>query len=123
MVGNKIDKDKKNRDEFRNFAGIVFISAANRIGIEELKERLMEQISLSSFRTGNTIVTNIRHYESLLHTRDALNRVLQGIGNEITGDLLAQDIRAALHHLGEITGEITTDDLLGNIFSKFCIGK
>lgn len=123
VVGNKIDKDKKNRDEFRNFAGIVFISAANRIGIEELKERLMEQISLSSFRTGNTIVTNIRHYESLLHTRDALNRVLQGIGNEITGDLLAQDIRAALHHLGEITGEITTDDLLGNIFSKFCIGK
>jgi tRNA modification GTPase len=123
VVGNKIDKDKKNRDEFRNFDGIVYISAANKIGVEELKEEILAQINLKTFKTGNTVVTNIRHYESLLLTKDALNRVLSGISSGITGDLLAQDIRASLHHLGEITGEITTDDLLENIFRKFCIGK
>jgi tRNA modification GTPase len=123
VVGNKIDKDKKNTLTFRNFEGIVFISAANKIGIEELKDKLVEQANLKSFHPDKAIVTNARHYESLLNTREALNKVLHGIDKGITGDFLAQDIRLALHHLGEITGEITTDDLLANIFSKFCIGK
>ena len=70
-----------------------------------------------------TLVTNLRHYESLRETTKALEDVLAGIANGITNDLLAVDIRQALHHLGEITGEITTEDLLENIFSKFCIGK
>jgi tRNA modification GTPase len=123
VVGNKIDKDKKNTLTFRNFEGIVFISAANKIGIEELKDKIVEQANLKSFQPDKAIVTNARHYESLLNTREALNKVLDGIDKGVTGDFLAQDIRHALHHLGEITGEITTDDLLANIFSKFCIGK
>lgn len=123
VVGNKIDRDKKNRAEFRNFNGIIYISAANKIGIEDLKKEIVAQVNLKSFKTGNTMVTNVRHYESLLHTREALDKVIDGVRTGISGDLLAQDIRTALYHLGEITGEITTDDLLDNIFSKFCIGK
>ena len=64
-----------------------------------------------------------RHHESLINTREALNKVLEALGNNTTGDFLALDIREALHFLGEITGQVTTDDLLDNIFSKFCIGK
>ena len=75
------------------------------------------------FRTGDTVVTNLRHYESLYNAQKSLEDVVNGISEGISGDLLAMDIRQALHYLGEITGEITTDDLLGNIFSKFCIGK
>ena len=71
----------------------------------------------------DVVVTNIRHFNALSKTNESLTAVLTGLGNDITGDFLAIDIRRALHHLGEITGEITTDDLLGNIFSKFCIGK
>jgi tRNA modification GTPase len=123
VVGNKIDLDKKDKDTLRNFAGIVRISAANRIGIEELKDKILEQANVKSFRPGNAIVTNLRHYESLSNTLESLNHAIDALDKGITGDFLAQDIRHCLHHLGEITGEITTDDLLDNIFSKFCIGK
>jgi tRNA modification GTPase len=78
---------------------------------------------LDKFRTGNTIVTTIRHYDSLVKTRQSLLDILEGLDRHITNDFLAMDIRRSLHYLGEITGEITTDDLLANIFSKFCIGK
>ena len=71
----------------------------------------------------DTIVTNIRHYDNLRKTEQALGKVLQGIDSGITGDFLAADIRLGLHHLGEITGQITTDDLLDSIFMNFCIGK
>ena len=70
-----------------------------------------------------TVVTNIRHYEALVKSRDALQNVREGMEIGITGDFLAIDIRRALYHLGEITGEISSDDLLSNIFGKFCIGK
>ena len=73
--------------------------------------------------TGSTVVTNLRHQQELVNTEHDLQRVIEGIDKGISNDLLAMDIRQALHHLGEITGEITTDDLLENIFSKFCIGK
>ena len=86
-------------------------------------KKILEKVNLEGFRTGNTIVTNLRHYESLYNARKSLEEVLTGIDNQISGDLLAMDIRQALHYLGEITGEITTDDLLANIFSKFCIGN
>ena len=69
------------------------------------------------------MVTNLRHYQNLMETNHALERVLGGMSNGVTGDFLAMDIRQSLHYLGEITGTITTDDLLDNIFSKFCIGK
>jgi tRNA modification GTPase len=68
-------------------------------------------------------VTNVRHYDSLTKTRESLLEVLGGLDQLVTNDFLAMDIRSALHYLGEITGEVTTDDLLANIFSKFCIGK
>ena len=69
------------------------------------------------------MVTSLRHQQELVNTEHDLQRVIEGIDKGISNDLLAMDIRQALHHLGEITGEITTDDLLENIFSKFCIGK
>jgi tRNA modification GTPase len=69
------------------------------------------------------VVTNLRHQQELVNTEHALQQVIKGIEKGITNDILAIELRQALHHLGEITGEITTDDLLENIFSKFCIGK
>jgi len=81
------------------------------------------QASYTVVHEDQTLVTNLRHYQSLKETQQALGDVLGGIEKAVSNDLLALDIRTALHHLGEITGEITTDDLLENIFSKFCIGK
>jgi tRNA modification GTPase len=72
---------------------------------------------------GDVIVTNIRHYEALLHVSESLDRVLKGLDDKITEDLIAIDIRQAIHYLGEITGQITSDEILGNIFKNFCIGK
>ncbi|MFP4088953.1 MAG: tRNA uridine-5-carboxymethylaminomethyl(34) synthesis GTPase MnmE [Cyclobacteriaceae bacterium] len=123
-VGNKIDHAQPELlSEVQKIEDVVFISAEKRENLEGLKDRIMELVGLERFKTSGTIVTNVRHYQSLLQTRESLEDVLRGLDNNITHDFLAQDIRHALHHLGEITGEITTDDLLGNIFSKFCIGK
>jgi tRNA modification GTPase len=124
MVGNKIDKaDPGMIEELKKDDRFVFISALSRDNLEELRARILEQIHLDKIKSGNTIVTNARHFESLQETKNALHRVLDGLDDQITNDFLAMDIRQALMHLGEITGEITTDDLLANIFSKFCIGK
>src|SRR5690606_36569179 len=101
----------------------LYISAKEQIGIEELKEELLNQVNLSNINTDDVMVTNIRHVEALQNTQTALEKVLYGIENPITSDFLSMDIRQALHHLGEITGTVPTDDLLENIFSKFCIGK
>lgn len=101
----------------------VFISAKNGEGVEELKEELLTQVSLKDIGVDDVMVTNIRHVEALQHTQASLDRVLNGIDNPVTSDFLALDIRQALHHLGTITGQVSTDDLLDNIFSKFCIGK
>lgn len=98
------------------------ISALQGIGIRELELKLLDMIHYSE-NANETILTNIRHVEALQKTADALARVLDGIHNPVTSDYLAMDIRQALHYLGEITGAISTDDLLENIFSKFCIGK
>lgn len=123
-VGNKIDKaDKGVIDQLKTNKHFVFISASEKQYIDALKDKVLEMVNLDTFKTGDTIVTNIRHYENLLQTSNALNDVLTGLGKNVTGDFLAMDIRQALHFLGEITGQITTDDLLANIFSKFCIGK
>jgi len=85
---------------------------------------LVQLVQKDNLDAGNqTIVTNLRHYENLRQTYAALDEVLTGLHQGITNDFLASDIRRALYALGEITGEITTDDLLENIFSKFCIGK
>lgn len=123
-VGNKIDKAQAELlKAVQQIEDVVFISAEKRENLEGLKQKITDFVDLDRLKTSGTIVTNVRHYQSLLQTRESLQDVLNGLANNITHDFLAQDIRHALHYLGEITGEITTDDLLGNIFSKFCIGK
>ncbi len=98
------------------------VSAKNNTGIETLKKRLIEVVKKDEVKN-DIIITNLRHYEALKNTHHSLELVLKSMDNKQTGELLAFDIRKAIYHLGEITGEITTDDLLANIFSKFCIGK
>ena len=124
-VGNKLDTAKLNivKELQEKYPDMLFISAGNKENLELLKERILELVNLNKFRTGNTVVTNVRHYDSLTKTRESLLEVLGGLDQLVTNDFLAMDIRRALHYLGEITGEVTTDDLLANIFSKFCIGK
>ncbi len=125
IAANKADKlDKSLLEQLQEqYLEVIFISAATEANIDTLKKKLLKIVHLDDFSTGDTIVTNLRHIESLTNTQQALDDVLKGIGEGISGDLLALDIRQALHHLGTITGKVTTDDLLGNIFSKFCIGK
>lgn len=108
-----------------NFAKkeVLFLSAKENIGVEELKTALLEKVNLHHINTSETLVTNIRHVQALQNTENALVNVLNNIDNPVTSDFLAMDIKQALHYLGEITGMVTTDDLLENIFSKFCIGK
>ena len=122
-VGNKIDRAiSELRDELATH-DFIFISASNHTNIEALKEKILSNFLVKKVKTGDVMVTNVRHYQNLLQTHEALDRVLEGMDSGITGDFLAMDIRQALHYLGEITGVVTTDDLLANIFSKFCIGK
>lgn len=125
LVGNKTDKLQTiNLDQLKKaFPEMIFISASSDKNVDQLKNALSGLVRNDDFKTGDTIVTNIRHIESLTNTQASLNEVMNGVENNITGDFLAMDIRQALHHLGEITGQITTEDLLENIFSKFCIGK
>ncbi len=113
---NKIDLVEK----AQNVAGLG-ISAKNNIGIEDLKKLIVSKAKTK--KQADTTLTNLRHYEHLMKASQALDEVLNGLEIGITGDFLAQDIRLSLHHLGEITGAISSDDLLANIFSKFCIGK
>ncbi|HET8861262.1 tRNA uridine-5-carboxymethylaminomethyl(34) synthesis GTPase MnmE [Marivirga sp.] len=123
-VGNKMDEAQPALyDDMKKDPNTLFISAINKDGLEALKSKLVETVNLDNFKTGDTVVTNIRHYDNLVQTQNSLSSVLRGLDSNITGDFLALDIRHALRFLGEITGEITTDDLLANIFSKFCIGK
>lgn len=99
------------------------ISAINRMNIEYLKEQLYQSVVSEKIQLESTIVTNTRHYEALQKAHDSLSDVLSGMDQGITSDFIAMDIRRALAFLGEITGEISTEDLLGNIFGRFCIGK
>ena len=122
-VGNKLDKADKEFIANLTNRDFIFISASNKTNIQDLKERILSHFQVKTVKTGDVMVTNLRHYQSLKQTHDALQRVLDGMSEGITGDFLAMDIRQSLHFLGEITGTITTDDLLDNIFSKFCIGK
>jgi tRNA modification GTPase len=122
-VGNKLDKASPELISGLANRDFTFISASNKTNIQDLKERILSYFQVKAVKTGDVMVTNVRHYHNLQQTYDALQRVLDGMSQGITGDFLAMDIRQALHYLGEITGAITTDDLLDNIFSKFCIGK
>lgn len=99
------------------------ISAKEKIGIEDLKNQLMSFVNTGALRNNETIVTNSRHYDSLLKAFEEIQKVKFGIATNISSDLMAIDIRQALYYFGEITGQVTNDELLGNIFANFCIGK
>jgi tRNA modification GTPase len=122
-VGNKLDKAPDQLVQELLKHDFVFISASHRIHVDELKQKLVQRFHVEKVKMGDVLVTNLRHFQNLSETNATLDRVLYGMDNKVTGDLLAMDIRQALHYLGEITGAITTEDLLENIFSKFCIGK
>lgn len=125
VVGNKIDTDTEQyiRKEFAGINDLILISAKNQENIDELKNRLIEIFDKNTANVPETVVTNARHVEALSNASHALERVFDGLNSNISGDLVAMDIRDSLHYLGLITGEITTDDLLGSIFTRFCIGK
>jgi tRNA modification GTPase len=99
------------------------ISAKNKIGINELKNTLLSFVNTGALRNNETIVTNTRHYDSLLKALEEIQKVRFGLDNNISSDFMAIDIRQALFHFGEITGQVSNDELLGNIFANFCIGK
>ena len=101
----------------------IFISAKNKEGIDELKNTLLSFVNTGALRNNETIVTNTRHYDSLLKALEEIQKVKFGLQSNIPSDLMAIDIRQALYYFGEITGEVTNDELLGNIFANFCIGK
>jgi len=120
LVINKVDLKPEIKE---NFKDALFISAKKDEGIETLKERLLTFVNTAQLSNNETIVTNLRHYEELQLTLHEINTIIEGLNSGLTGDFLAINIRQSLFHLGSITGEVTTDTLLGNIFGKFCIGK
>lgn len=122
-VGNKLDKASKELINSIDNQDFILISAASKVNLELLKEKILSQFTIHEVKQGDVLVTNLRHYQKLTETQQALDRVMNGLHSGITGDFLAMDIRQSLFHLGEITGEITSDDLLANIFANFCIGK
>ena len=122
-VANKMDNGNPELVRHLMKQDFQFISATQKTNLKALEEKILSRFHVDQVKQGDVVVTNARHYQSLRDTHAALNRVLEGMDNRVTGDFLAMDVRNALHHLGLITGQITTEDLLGNIFGKFCIGK
>jgi len=125
VVANKSDllsADQKNNIQ-ATIDNILFLSAKQKTGIDELKNTLLSFVNTGALRNNETIVTNTRHYDSLLKALEEIQKVKWGLDAGISSDLMAIDIRSALHYFGEITGEVTNDELLGNIFANFCIGK
>ena len=130
IIANKIDtlneSDKKEINVSLSAvegSQFLLLSAKTGVGVEALKEKLIGFVNTGALRNNETIVTNTRHYDSLLKAFEEIEKVKHGLESGLSGDLMAIDIRQALYHFGEITGEITSDDLLGNIFANFCIGK
>ena len=123
-VGNKADVLGMEMAA-QKYAGedMVFISAKNNVNIGQLKTRLVDKVIQGKFNPENTIITNARHYEALKEVDRSLNDIKAGLDNKIPGDLLALDIRRCLQYISEITGDITNENVLDYIFSKFCIGK
>jgi len=125
LVANKIDEpgEEQAKQKFADHDKVVFISAKKGLHTETLKERMTDTVLRGKVQAENTIVTNARHYHALKEVEKSLADIKAGMDNKLPGDLLALDIRRCLYYLGEITGEITNDDMLDYIFSKFCIGK
>jgi tRNA modification GTPase len=125
LLANKADLLSPEKKDLliKEFRDLLFISAKDKTGIEEIQTRLLSFVDNGELRNNDTIVTNSRHYNALLLALEEINKVQIGLNEKLTTDLLAIDIRQALYHFGEITGEVTNDELLGNIFANFCIGK
>jgi tRNA modification GTPase len=127
VVANKSDlateKDHQKFDSIKDRFHVIYLSAKENEGISELKSDLSGFVNSDPASQQQVIVSNARHYEALKKAEESLYRVKEALDSQIPGDLVAMDIRTAIYHLGEITGAISSDDLLGNIFSKFCIGK
>ena len=124
IMFNKIDNSNpKTIEKCFNQYDYLTISAKTGEGVEALKKQLLGLVQMGKLHNNDTIITNARHFDALLQALDNIQKVQHGLQTGLSGDLLAIDIREALHHFGRITGEISTDDLLGNIFANFCIGK
>ena len=120
------NNDDLTSEAIRHLASLTRISMSDE-EVEKMRDEMsniLDNIAvLNEINTDSSVVTSSRHYDLLCKSSIEIENVLKGIDNKISGDLLAIDIRQALQHLGELTGEITNDEVLGNIFSKFCIGK
>lgn len=125
IIANKVDKgnEEEIKQKFKPFNNVIFISAKENKNIEKITQKLFEHVNSGLIKSNDVVVTNARHFEALTQANAALINVLEGLDNNITGDFLAMDIRQSLYHLGLISGIISNEDLLDNIFSKFCIGK
>lgn len=125
VIGNKADK--LTEDEIASLktaiSDILLISAKERIGIKDLENQLLSFVNTGALRNNETIVTNTRHYDSLLKALDEIQKIKYGLQSKLPSDLIAIDIKEALYQFGMITGQVTNDELLGNIFANFCIGK
>ena len=125
LVGNKIDDQATTAVAEKKYQlnEAIYISARDHINLEVLKKALVGRVVSGSLNTENIIVTNARHYQSLQKVSNNIMAIREGMKNNVSGDLIAIDIRQCLYYLGEITGEISNEDQLDFIFSKFCIGK
>ncbi|NDV42679.1 tRNA uridine-5-carboxymethylaminomethyl(34) synthesis GTPase MnmE [Flagellimonas sediminis] len=124
-ICNKMDllSDAQMENIKLDVPNVLFLSAKHKIGISDLESQLLSLVDSGALSGDTTIISNSRHYDALLKALEEIQKVKEGLDMDLSSDLMAIDIRQALFHLGEITGSVTTDDLLGNIFSNFCIGK
>lgn len=125
LVFNKADLLADNRFKPAGLPNVqsIFISAKKREHIDELQDLLIQAAHIPSLSSNDIIVTNIRHYEALTHALESIHRVQEGLSANLSGDFISQDLRECIFHLSDIIGEVTTDQVLGNIFERFCIGK
>jgi tRNA modification GTPase len=125
IIANKTDVlDPQLKAEFSSaLPDVLLLSAKEKEGVEQLEEKLLQFVNTGALKSNDAIVTNSRHYDALLKAQKEINNVQEGMNMGLTGDLLAIDIREALYNFGSISGEVSPDDLLGNIFANFCIGK
>jgi len=123
MIGTKNDLARRSPFHTAGHILSIHISCKEPADIERVKNKILGFTQKQTFDSNDVIVTNIRHYEALCNALSAITRVIEGLKTNLSGDFLSQDIRECIHHLGEITGEITTDEVLNTIFERFCIGK
>ena len=129
LVANKSDlaseevRKKLAAIPLKKSESLVFISAKAKANLAELIQLMQSALAIEKVNPEDVIVTNLRHYEALTKALEAIEKTIAGLQSNISGEFLSQDIRECLHYLGAITGQITTDEVLGNIFKHFCIGK